>query len=37
MDEDAFRAAAEGAKQNCPISKALAGIPDVQLEASLAQ
>jgi len=37
MDEDAFRDAAEDAKQNCPVSKALAGIPDVQLEASLAQ
>ena len=36
MDEDAFQDAAEDAKQNCPVSKALAGIPDVTLEASLA-
>ncbi len=37
MDEAAFAAAAEDAKQNCPVSKALAGIPDVTLEATLAQ
>ena len=36
LDEDAFRSAAEDAKANCPVSKALAGIPDVSLEASLA-
>jgi lipoyl-dependent peroxiredoxin len=36
MDEGAFRDAAGEAKQNCPVSKALAGIPDVTLEASLA-
>jgi lipoyl-dependent peroxiredoxin len=36
MDEAAFREAAEDAKQNCPVSKALAGIPDVSVEASLA-
>jgi osmotically inducible protein OsmC len=36
LDEDAFRAAAEDAKKNCPVSKALSGIPDVTLEASLA-
>jgi lipoyl-dependent peroxiredoxin len=36
LDEAAFTAAAEAAKQNCPVSKALAGIPDVSLEASLA-
>jgi lipoyl-dependent peroxiredoxin len=36
MDADAFRAAAETAKQNCPVSKALAGIPEVTLDASLA-
>ncbi len=36
LDADAFRAAAEGAKENCPVSKALAGIPDVTLEATLA-
>ena len=36
MDESAFRDEAEGAKENCPVSKALAGIPDVTLEASIA-
>jgi lipoyl-dependent peroxiredoxin len=36
MDESAFKDAAEDAKQNCPVSKALAGIPDVTLEAELA-
>jgi lipoyl-dependent peroxiredoxin len=36
MDESAFKDAAEGAMENCPVSKALAGIPDVTLEASLA-
>ncbi len=36
LDAGGFAAAAETAKQNCPISKALAGIPDVSLEATLA-
>ncbi|HST13233.1 MAG TPA: OsmC family peroxiredoxin [Gaiellaceae bacterium] len=36
MDESAFKGAAEAAKENCPVSKALAGIPDVTLEAGLA-
>jgi osmotically inducible protein OsmC len=36
MDEAAFKSAAEDAKANCPVSKALTGIPDVTLEASLA-
>jgi osmotically inducible protein OsmC len=36
MDEGAFKDAAEAAKENCPVSKALAGIPDVTLEAGLA-
>jgi osmotically inducible protein OsmC len=35
IDEDAFRAAAEGAKANCPVSKALAGVPEITLDASL--
>lgn len=35
LAEAAFREAAEGAKQNCPVSKALAGIPDVTLHAEL--
>jgi lipoyl-dependent peroxiredoxin len=36
MSDDDFRAAAEEAKVNCPVSMALTGVPDVQLEASLA-
>ena len=36
LDEAGFKEAAEDAKQNCPVSKALAGVPDVSLEASLA-
>ena len=36
LDEAGFREAAEDAKQNCPVSKALTGIPDVSLDASLA-
>ena len=36
LDDAGFAAAAEDAKQNCPVSKALAGIPDVSLEATLA-
>jgi osmotically inducible protein OsmC len=36
MDETAFKDAAEGAKDNCPVSQALAGIPDVTVEATLA-
>ena len=37
VDEGAFKDAAEAAKENCPVSKALAGIPDVTLEAGLAR
>jgi osmotically inducible protein OsmC len=36
LDEAAFKEAAEGAKANCPVSKALAGVPEITLEASLA-
>jgi osmotically inducible protein OsmC len=36
IDDGAFRAAAEDAKANCPVSMALAGIPDVSLDAALA-
>jgi|ERR671931_2084367 osmotically inducible protein OsmC len=36
MDSDAFKAAAEEAKQGCPVSQALTGVPDVTLEAVLA-
>ena len=35
IDADAFRQAAEGAKANCPVSKALAGVPEITLEATL--
>jgi osmotically inducible protein OsmC len=35
IDADAFRAAAEGAKENCPVSKALASVPEITLEARL--
>ena len=35
LDADGFQAAAEGAKANCPVSKALAGIPEVTLDAEL--
>ena len=36
LDDDGFTAAAEDAKQNCPVSQALSGIPDVSLDAQLA-
>ena len=36
VDESSFLDAARTAKENCPVSQALAGIPDVTLEASLA-
>jgi lipoyl-dependent peroxiredoxin len=36
LDADGFQAAAEDANANCPVSKALAGIPDVTLNAELA-
>jgi len=35
LDEDAFRKAAEGAKAICPVSQALAGVPEITLDASL--
>jgi osmotically inducible protein OsmC len=37
MDETAFRDAADDAKRGCPVSQALAGVPDVTVEATLAQ
>jgi osmotically inducible protein OsmC len=36
IDEDTFRAAAEDAKVNCPVSKALTGVPEITLDARLA-
>lgn len=35
IDESAFKEAAEGAKAGCPVSRALAGVPEVTLDASL--
>ena len=35
IDEDAFRAAAESAKENCPVSTALASVPEITLDAIL--
>jgi osmotically inducible protein OsmC len=35
VDEDAFRRAAEDAKDNCPVSKALAGNVEISLDAML--
>ena len=35
IDEEAFKQAAEQAKENCPVSKALAGVPEISLTARL--
>ena len=35
IDEGAFHQAADGAKQNCPVSKALTGVPEISLTARL--
>jgi lipoyl-dependent peroxiredoxin len=35
LDEDAFKQAAGQAKENCPVSKALASVPEISLKASL--
>jgi lipoyl-dependent peroxiredoxin len=35
LDEDGFREAAQTAKENCPVSKALAAVPEITLEAKL--
>jgi len=35
LDDAGFRSAAEAAKENCPVSKALAGVPEITLEAKL--
>jgi osmotically inducible protein OsmC len=35
LDEDGFRAAAETARENCPVSQALAGVPEITAEARL--
>ena len=36
LDADGFAQAAETAKDNCPVSKALTGIPEITLDAQLA-
>jgi len=36
LDEAAFREYAEAAKAGCPVSKALAGVPEITLDAALA-
>lgn len=36
IDDDAFQAAAQEAKQNCPVSKALAAVGEMTLDARLA-
>jgi len=35
LDDAAFQQAAQTAKENCPVSKALAGVPEISLAASL--
>ncbi len=35
IDEDAFEAAAQDAVENCPVSKALAAVPEITVDASL--
>jgi osmotically inducible protein OsmC len=35
LDDEGFRAAAQGAKENCPVSKALAGNVEITLDAHL--
>jgi len=36
IDDEGFAAAAEGAKTGCPVSKALAAVPEITLDAVLA-
>jgi osmotically inducible protein OsmC len=35
VDEEAFQAAAKTAKENCPVSQALASVPEITLDAAL--
>ena len=35
LDAEVFHAAAEDARKNCPVSQALAGVPEITLDASL--
>ena len=36
LDDDEFQRIAEGAKQNCPVSRALAAVDSIELNAALA-
>ena len=36
VDHDGFVAQAEGAKENCPVSMAMTGVPEITLDATLA-
>jgi osmotically inducible protein OsmC len=36
LDDEAFRSLAQKAKEGCPVSRALAGVPEIGLEAKLA-
>jgi osmotically inducible protein OsmC len=36
IDEAAFQAAADAAKAGCPVSRALASVPEITLDATLA-
>jgi osmotically inducible protein OsmC len=36
IDQATFQAAADGAKRECPVSRALASVPEITLEATLA-
>lgn len=35
LSEEEFQTAAEDAKQNCPVSKSLSGVPKITLDAQL--
>jgi osmotically inducible protein OsmC len=37
VDEDGFQDAAQAAKENCPVSKALASVPEITLDVRLSQ
>jgi osmotically inducible protein OsmC len=37
IDEDEFQRLAQDAKENCPVSRALASVPEIRLEATLRQ
>jgi osmotically inducible protein OsmC len=37
IDEDEFKRLADEAKRDCPVSRALAGVPEIELEATLSQ